>query len=314
MSELYTIISAVLPVFLIIAIGWGMRRRGWISDQGEKDIIRLVVYILYPCLVLGFVLGNEQLRDAGIVAEALSTGFLMIVGGLLVGLVIGPLLGFRLQKERSTFALCAAVFNFGYMAIPVAAFFMDSQAIGVMLVVNVGIDLAIWSVGITLLSGKLSRQSLRHALSPPVLAVLIGLPLNYVGADAHMPLALSKMIEMLGASALPIGIVIIGASFGNSAKIAGLRPPANVVAGTVLMRHLLLPALMFALVWLIPFSLPVQQTILIHAAMPAGIFVAVICGHYGGSGKLAFHMASTSSVLGLLTIPLWLSLGTWLFG
>lgn len=314
MVDLYTLISAVLPVFFIICIGWALRHRGWITEQGEKGILRLVVYVLYPCLVLRFILGNDQLREVGVMAEAVSTGFLVIAGGLTVGYFLAPLLGFRIQKDRSTFALVTAVFNFGYMAIPVASVIMDSETIGVLLVVNVGIDLAIWSLGITLLSGKLSRASFKHALSPPVIAVLIGLPLNYFGADAYLPLALRQMIDMLGASALPIGIVIIGASFCESARHVGLRPPANVLAGTLLTRHLLLPASMLALVWLIPFSRPVHETLIIHAAMPAGIFTAVICGHYGGSGRLAFQVASFSSVIGLVTIPLWLRLGTWLLG
>ena len=163
-----------------------------------------------------------------------------------------------------------------------------------LLVVNVGVDLAIWTVGVTMVSGRFSRQNLKKAFSPPAVAVLIGLPLNYLGGRELLPDAVLSLIDMLAVCAIPIGIFIIGVAFCELARESGAKLRLNVVAGSVLMRHLLLPALMLGAAWLIPFSPAVRDVILVHAAMPCGVFPVVLAKHYGGAGNLAFQAVATS--------------------
>lgn len=304
------IFTAVVPVFLLIGLGWLMRWRGWFSAQGEKDVMRLVIYVLFPCLIFRFVLGNDLLRDVNIVAEAVLCGFGFITAGALLVALLAPLLGIRERRERGTFAFVTAVYNFGYIAIPVATILpFDKQTIGVLLVVNVGIDFAIWSVGVVMVSGKFTLQSLRRAFSPPVIATIIALPVNYFGYHVHVPGAVTELINMLAACAIPIGIFIIGVAFCELAREQGARLRPNVAIGAVLFRHGLLPALMLGAAWLLPFSPAVKNVIIVHAAMPCGIFPVVLAKHFGGAGNLAFQAVAASSAVGFVTIPLWVQVG-----
>ena len=117
MVDYGTIFSAVLPVFLLVGMGWLMRARGWFSAHSEKDVMRLVVYILYPCLIFRLVLGNELLRETSIVAESLATGYLFVALSALLVALLSPALGIREPRERGSFAFVTAVYNFGYIAI-----------------------------------------------------------------------------------------------------------------------------------------------------------------------------------------------------
>lgn len=309
-----TIFSAVLPVFLLVGLGWLLRARGWFSAGSEKDVMRLVVYVLYPCLIFRFLLGNELLREGSIVAEALTTGFLFVTVSALIVAVIAPVFGIREPLDRGSFAFVSAVYNYGYIAIPVAALFFSDETIGVLLVVNVGVDLAIWSVGVSMVAGRFNRQNLKKAFSPPVIAVLVGLPLNFLGGRELLPTALLNLIDMLANCAIPIGIFIIGVAFCELSRESGAKLRPGVVAGVVVTRHALLPALMLGAAWLLPFSPSVRDVILVHAAMPCGIFPVVLAKHYGGSANLAFQAVAASSLVGILTIPLWIKIGFWVLG
>ncbi len=309
MIDYGTIFSAVLPVFLLIGIGWFMRARGWFSAQAEKDVMRLFVCVLYPCLILRFVLGNEVLRDGGLVTEALGTGYLSVVAGVLVAASLAPCFGIRNARERGSFAVAVAVYNYGNIAIPVAALFFPDSTVGVMLVVNVGIDLAIWTLGLAVMAGRFSRRNSRYALSPPALAVFVGLLLNDVGGQAFIPSPVLGVVEMLAACAIPISIFVIGSAFCELARESGIRLRLNIALGAIFMRHLLLPVLMLGTACLIPFSPAIRCVILVHAAMPCGIFPVVLAKHYGGSGKLVFQAVMTSGGLSMLTIPLWIQIG-----
>lgn len=313
MVDYGTIFSAVLPVFLLVGLGWAARAKGWFSAQGEREVMRLVVYLLYPCLIFRFVLGNELLRESSVVVESVATGYLFVAGGVLVSALCAPLFGIREARDRGTFAFVAATYNYGYVAIPVASLFFSDATIGVMLVVNVGVDLAIWTVGVSVVSGTFNRRNLKKAFSPPAVAVLIGLPLNYLGGQELFPSAVLGLIDMLAACAIPVGIFIIGVAFCELARESGARLRPGVVAGGVCMRHLVLPALMLGAAWVIPFSPAVRDVVIVHAAMPCGIFPVVLAKHYGGSGNLAFQAVAASCLIGMLTIPLWIKAGFWLF-
>ncbi|MEM8550253.1 MAG: AEC family transporter [Verrucomicrobiota bacterium] len=309
MVEYGTIFSAVLPVFLIIAIGWLMRACGWFSAQGEKDLMKLLIYVLYPCLIFKFILGNELLKDGKVVAEAIGLGYGIIVLGILFVAWIAPLMGIRERRERGTFAFGCSVYNFGYIAIPLASVLFDNDVVGVLLVVNVGIELAIWTVGIGALSGKFSRDSLKKALSPPVLAVLIGLPTNWLGGTELIPGAIITLIEMLAACSIPVGVFIIGVAFCELAQESGARWRPNAIAGGIFLRLILLPAIMIGMAVLVPFSSAIKDVLILHAAMPTGVFAVVLVKHYGGAGNLAFQVAAATNLISLFTIPLWVQLG-----
>ncbi|QYY35912.1 AEC family transporter [Ruficoccus sp. ZRK36] len=314
MVDYGTIFSAVLPVFLLVGMGWIMRARGWFSARSEKDVMRLVVFVLYPSLIFRFVLGNEELRTGSLVFQAIGIGYLFIAVSALVVAVIAPLFGMRDSRERGTFAFVSAVYNYGYIAIPVAGLLFPPEIIGVLLVVNVGVDLAIWTVGVTIVSGTFNRQNLKKAFSPPAVAVLIGLPLNYMGGRDLLPVTVLNLIDMLAVCAIPIGIFIIGVAFCELARESGAKLRPGAIVGILFTRHLLLPAGMLATVWILPLSPAVRDVVLIHAAMPCGIFPVVLAKHYGGAGNLAFQAVAASSLVGMLTIPLWIKIGFWVLG
>ncbi|MEM9316111.1 MAG: AEC family transporter [Pseudomonadota bacterium] len=171
------------------------------------------------------------------------------------------------------------------------------------------VELAIWSVGISALSGRFSKQNLKKAFSPPVLAVFIGLPLNWLGGETLIPDALMSLIELLAACSIPIGVFIIGVAFCDLAQESGFRPSTKAIGGGIFLRLILLPAIMLGMAVVLPFSPAIKQVLIIHAAMPAGIFSVVLVKHYGGAGNLAFQVAAATNLISLFTIPLWVQLG-----
>ena len=48
-----------------------------------------------------------------------------------------------------------------------------------------------------------------------------------------------------------------------------------------------------------------------HAAMPAAVFPIIMARHYGGHAPTALRIVIGTTVIGLLTIPLWIKLGLW---
>jgi hypothetical protein len=63
--DFLSLLAAVAPVFLIIGVGFGIRRLEWLSAEADASLLRIVVNLLFPCLILDTILGNEAMRQAG---------------------------------------------------------------------------------------------------------------------------------------------------------------------------------------------------------------------------------------------------------
>ena len=59
----------------------------------------------------------------------------------------------------------------------------------------------------------------------------------------------------------------------------------------------------------LPASVELKRVIVLQAAMPAAVFPIVMSRHYGGHPPTALRVVIGTSLLSLLTIPLWLRLG-----
>jgi predicted permease len=150
-----------------------------------------------------------------------------------LGYLVAPLGGMQIGSGRRTFAFVTGLNNYGYIAIPVAAavFGIHSPMMGVLLVCNVGIEVMLWTFGLLILRGEVDRNVWKKLLSPPLVAMLIGLMLNYSGLPdakgaAGQGYAVIRPLTMLGDCAVPSDAVSV-ASFRDLVK-TGMAWPLQV--------------------------------------------------------------------------------------
>jgi predicted permease len=305
----WTLLALVLPVFAVIAAGAGARRMGWLRPEADDSLLKLVVNLLYPCLIFSNVLGNAALRAPGNLLTAPAMGFVTMAGGIGVAYIVAQWAGFATGKGLRTFAFSVGIFNYGYMAIPLVEALFGRETLGVLFVFNVGCEAAIWTVGILVLAGVSMRDGWRRLFNAPVFALVLAVVLNVSGAGAWLPQILKTAVAMCGASAVPLGLLLIGATlveyFGTPSKLVDLKVTPLACA----LRLGVLPVLMLALAAVLPLPREVKQVLIVQAAMPAGILPIVIAKHYGGQPLTAVQVVLGTTAAGLLVVPLWLQAG-----
>ena len=102
--------------------------------------------------------------------------------GILIGLTVGRLMGLERGTGMRTFALSAGCQNFGFTAAPVVEILWGSGALAMLFVHNIGVETAMWSVGVMMMSGE-RGISWRKLVNGPIVAVVIGLVLVALGLD-----------------------------------------------------------------------------------------------------------------------------------
>jgi len=221
-------------------------------------------------------------------------------------------LGLKRGSGLRTFAFCNGIYNYGYIPIPVImALFGDRETMGVLLVYNVGVEAALWTVGIILVSGQFSKGALKNLFNPPVIAMLVAVSINTVGLDAHIPAWISRPVSMLGNCSIPVGIILAGASIADFLTRRGLLAMPKISLGSMAVRLGLLPILFVAFAaWMPGLSTELRQVIVIQAAMPAGILPIVLSRHFGGDPSVAIKVVLATTLASVVTMPLWIRIGT----
>lgn len=309
------VLSAVMPVFFLALVGIGLRRVRWLTEEADATLLRLVVNVLTPCLIFDKVLGNQALQRA----ENLFIPPLMGFGGIVLGIGICWLfrrrVGLKTDAEQRTFALVAGLQNYGYVPFPLVLvlFANHPDTPGVLFVHNLGVDIAMWTLGLMTLGHATGPGEWRKLINAPLVAIVLSLLLNACGAARWMPRPVGITASMLGACAFPLGIMLTGAMVADQIRQLHPARAAGALIWSAVFRLGVIPALMLGIVRVLPCSVEVKRVIVVQAAMPAGVFPIVLSRLYGGDPATAVRIVAGTTILSLITIPLWIQVGmAWL--
>jgi predicted permease len=310
-----------MAVYLAIGAGMICRWIGWLTDEADQSLLRLVVRILYPALIFSVVSQIAELRDPQNLIWPPLVGFATMALGFMVAGAVARLgrraTGLEDAPARRTFALCAAIYNYGFVPVPLVQALFDKSTMGVLFVHNVGCDMAVWTLGMIVISGHLGRRWWQHVLNAPSIAIALALAFNLARADHILPRSLTMAVQLLGQAGIPMSVIMIGAIIADEiqSRRNGTRADGpKTIAWSLLLRLALLPAAFIALAAVLPCSADLKRVMVVQAAMPCGTFPIVMARHYGGHAGVALRVALSTSLVSLLTIPLWIQAGIRILG
>jgi predicted permease len=309
MLSYWQILVSILPVFGMIAIGIGLRRLKWMTAEADASVLKTVVNCLYPCLIFENVANNPALRDPSNLLLAPLSGFAVMSGCMVASLFVGRALGLTVGRGLRTFAFASGINNYGYFAISLLLAIFGPDALGVLLVHNVGCEASIWTVGILVLAGLSLREGWKKLFNGPIIALVLGLGFNLAGLGARLPGVLTDIIHQCAMCAIPLGLLLIGCTIDEYLERPRSLVDAKITTVSCVLRLGLFPLVYLVLAKYLPCSDEMRQVLIVQGAMPAGMMPIAIARHYGGQPLIAAQVVIGTTALGILTIPLWIKLG-----
>jgi predicted permease len=296
-----TILTATLPVYLMMLVGALARKIKWLPATADAGIMSLAVKLLLPCLVLERIIGNPALDNPFQVLLNATLGFALVAVSMAICYWLTPVLGLQRGQGARTFAMCTSLQNYGFVSIPVVeALFHDKRITGVLFTFSLGVEIAMWTLGAGLLTG-FGKAPWRHALNPPVISTLAALALHYSGVGLVMPQFLHSLLGQLGNCAVPLCVVMIGASIMDLIGMEALR--WNVAAGSAALRQLILPWLFVLAGMFLPMPEEMKKVLCVQAGMPCAVFTMVLTRHYGGHPGTAMLVIVSTTIASIFTAP-----------
>ncbi|MCB8981687.1 MAG: hypothetical protein H6657_30130 [Ardenticatenaceae bacterium] len=231
MEPTIQIINRVLPIVLLLALGYGIRVRRFLSQSTVDELRKFVVNITLPAvLFISFL--EIELKSAYLVIFGLMFGLCVLL------FLLGQLLKRQLKISQEYFPFLTTGFEYGMLGVSLFGSAYGLEKIGTIAVVDLGHEIFIWFVFLPLLLMKRDgRQSLggigrSFITSPVVLAILASLTLNLLGAaDAlgTLPVtgAVMTTLGFLGNLTIPLILLIVG--YGIEIDRRGLRTSLSLV-------------------------------------------------------------------------------------
>jgi predicted permease len=308
MPSYFTIFSATLPVFLVIGIGFFFHRKGWLGEEVEVGVMKLGLNLLFPCLILTLVPGNPALATISSTFWSIGLGFVLVVAAIGIALVVARLGGIKRGEGLRTFSISAGIQNYGFVALPIVMeLFPDNPGpAGLVFVHGIGVELAMWTVGLAVMTG---HAGFRSMINGPFIAVLLALFLNYTGLYQFIPGIIATTMEMLGRCAIPMAIFMIGATIGRYFTTGIFHDAFRVASLSIFVRLVLAGGLILCAAKFLPTPPDLQRLLVVQAAMPAAVFPIVLARLFGGQPQVAIQVVIATSLVGIGTAPLVIAWG-----
>lgn len=307
--------SLVAAVFLVLGIGAMLRQFNWLTHEADESLMKLVIRVLVPCFFFNVVVGNPKFMHFFDAWLPPTIGFGSTVAGYLVALTFAKLcgkwVGLKTHITQHTFALCIGTFNYGYIPMPLVDAMFDDATMGTLIVHNLGVEIAIWTVGLLVLQGKLDRHCWKRVLNPPLFAIVLSLTINQLGWHDVIPTAVTMPIKLLAQATIPMGLIMVGATMADQFALARtqlLTGWQSALAGIIL-RLAALPVLFILVASWLPEQvnnfhlLELKKVMIVQAAMPCAVFPIVLAKHYGGDTAVALRLVFATSIVAIVTIP-----------
>ena len=300
------VVASVLPVYLLIVAGAVLRWTGLMRKDHDEGVMRVVYTVMLPCFMLDKILGSAVLKSGTVVLSSMGMGFGLLLAGIAIGVVVGRLIGLERGTGMRTFALAAGCQNFGFTAAPVVEILWSTGTLALLFVHNIGVELAMWSVGVMIMSGERGIRW-RKLVNGPVVAVAGGLLLVALGLDSQCVGPARKAMSMIGVGAFPLAILITGCTIMD--LVVAEKPTWKIILGSSMVRLVLAPLAFLTAAKYLPLAPELRQVLIVQAAMPAAMTPIMLARMYGGRPAIAVQIVVFTTALSLLSLPWIITLG-----
>lgn len=307
------VFSSLLPVVLLTAIGYIAGRAGWIRAEAIKDLSNLVFMVLTPALLFHTMstVHVEQLNFKPVA--------MYFVAALL--LFAGVLVWQGLNRRSAVLALSCTFSNTVMIGIPLVSLaygqtglvtlftLISVHALVLLTLATVVLEMVAareergqgqgsqWHMALTVLAAI--KSGIIH---PVPLPIILGLLFAQTGLV--LPEVVGKPLQLLGSAFGPVALVLVGVTLTQ----VQVGPYLKSALGISLLKNLVLPMLVAALGLALGMPTRSLSVMIVAASLPMGANVFLFAQRYEVAQEVVTASMAVSTLLGLATITLVMSL------
>lgn len=305
MENLMISANAVLPMCLVMALGYGTRRLGWLRREEISTINKIAFRIFLPCLLYYNIYCSDLSGSFDPLLMTYAVGGVLLTFGLALGYT---LLTEKLPERRGVLIQGMFRSNYVIMGIPVATALLGADQLGtVSILIAVIVPLFNMLAVVVLEVFRGQKPKPLHILcqiakNPLVIGSVLGI-LTLV-AGIRLPHILEQTIQSVSAIASPLQLFLLGAFF----QFSGLKTYRRELVTVSIAKLIVSPGLFLGLGALLGFRGVAFVSLIGIFASPTAVNSFTMAQQMGGDAELAGDIVVTTSAASILTMFLWIFL------
>lgn len=305
MENLMISANAVLPMCLVMALGYGTRRLGWLRREEISTINKIAFRIFLPCLLYYNIYCSDLSGSFDPLLMAYAVGGVLLTFGLALGYT---LLTEKLPERRGVLIQGMFRSNYVIMGIPVATALLGADQLGtVSILIAVIVPLFNMLAVVVLEVFRGQKPKPLHILgqiakNPLVIGSVLGI-LTLV-AGIRLPHILEQTIQSVSAIASPLQLFLLGAFF----QFSGLKTYRRELVTVSIAKLIVSPGLFLGLGALLGFRGVAFVSLIGIFTSPTAVNSFTMAQQMGGDAELAGDIVVTTSAASILTMFFWIFL------
>jgi len=308
LENFLTVGEQVLILFILICIGAITGKCGIIKRDAIPSINSFILYFVAVSVII-----KSFYRDFDVqMFKGLGIAALLAVLTHVLNIVIAHLFIHDKERKKECVLRFASVFsNCGFMAIPLQTALLGDRGVFFGAVYIAVFNIACWTYGLILMSGDKKNLSAKKIfVNPGVIGVSLGMLLFLT--SVKLPEVVYMPISYLAALNTPLPMIVIGFMlweiFSSGIKeIKGLLTNGKLYLAMII-RIVIVPLMMFAIMSLLQIERTIMLSILICASAPVAAMTSMFAEKFGGDEELSVTAVSISTILSLITMPVIISM------
>jgi predicted permease len=289
---------ALFPDFALILLGYALRRWMALGDHFWSGLEKLVYFVLFPALLFSAIT-KTPLSFAAV--PLIGVGATAMAGAMLLALAARPLLPITPISFASQFQ-CAFRFN-TYIGLAVAAKLHGAAGIAAMGLLAGGMVPFANLAAVWMLARHGTTSVWRELLRNPLfLATFAALLWNLAGLGVPAPVG--HFLGRLAEAAIALGLLAVGAAL----KLRGALGPdgRGAAAWFLAVKLLAMPLVALLAARLVGLQGIHFDVVMVFAALPTASSAYILAQRMGGDGARVAWLISASTLMGMISLPLWL--------
>ncbi len=307
-------LTQMLVMFVLMLAGYILQKGKFLPQNNSSVVSKILVFVLSPALTLS----NQIKMCTPENLLSCSTLILYSIVILAVAIVLSYALSALIIKNRSNdpnsiyqrqiYKYAITFGNFAYMGnYIVLGIWGDAMLFKyLMFTFLMNATVLAWGVYILVPKSQNSKSMLSNLrtglLTPPFLALVLGILMGITGASRYVPAFMTTALENAGNCMGPVAMLLAGMVVGEY-DFGELLKNKKVYL-TTLLRLIIIPSAFVGLLKIIGAAEEIVLITLIAYATPMGLNTIVYPAAYGGDTKTGAAMTMISSILCVVTMPI----------
>ena len=299
MTVFLTSIQSIIPIIVIIALGYILQTKGWFSESFGPNLSRLIMNVALPVSIFVSVL--KYLTVDKLIS--LSGGLLYTFGAFAVR-----------AGRRGTMINTFVNANTIFIGLPLNIALFGDDALPYFLIYYITNTISTWTLGVYIMTtdsvGGEKKEGTKFDWKKLLPAPLVGflIALVFLVLRIPVPTFAGNTLTYIGNIVTPLSLIYIGIILAK-AGLKSIHFDKDTVV-TIVGRFILAPVIMYFLLYFTGKGLPTKEfnTFVIQSAAPALAVLPILASQGDGDVEFSTNVVTISTVLFVVVVPVVMTL------